>query len=140
MPENGSKYESLTPCHVLICEDQSDNLMLIQHLVSSFGCTASIARNGSEAIAHSMENRFDAILMDLAMPEVSGLEAAKQIRATPNPNHKTPIIAVTAEISEIVSRASVSFGIDDYITKPIDAQLLYNTIKQLRRLPSEPST
>ncbi len=130
MPHKVSKYESLAPCHVLIGEDRDDNLLLIEALTASFGCTTTAARNGSEAIDLCQENSYDVILMDLAMPVKNGLEAAKHIRTNPNANQKTPIIAVTAEVNPIAKSASVSFGIDEYINKPIDAELLYNTIKK----------
>lgn len=130
MTHKASNYESLAPCHLLICEDQADNLLLIETLAASFGCSYTAARNGTEAINHCQENKFDVILMDLSMPVVSGLEAAKDIRTNPCKNQQTPIIAVTAEVSSMVASASISFGINDYILKPIDSSLLYQSIKK----------
>jgi CheY-like chemotaxis protein len=130
MTQKASKYESLAPCHLLIAEDREDNLMLIKAMVTKFGCTTATARNGNEAIQLSQQETFDAILMDLAMPVKNGLEAAKQIRNTSNSNQHTPIIAVTADVNPIVETASISFGVNDYITKPIDAQQLYQSIKK----------
>ena len=66
------------------------------------------------------------------MPVKNGLEAAKEIRTTQNINQQTPIIAVTAEVSPMVASASISFGIDDYIYKPINSNLLYQSIKKAK--------
>ncbi|MGZ0654656.1 response regulator [Coraliomargarita sp. W4R53] len=131
MSPRPSRFESLAPCHLLVCEDNESNLILIQTIVASFGCTTSTARNGQEAIERCQDSHYDAILMDLAMPLMSGLEAAKHIRVNESPNLKTPIIAVTAEVSPLAQRASISFGINEYISKPIDADLLHDTIQKL---------
>lgn len=125
-----SKYKSLAPCHLLVCEDNPDNLLLIETLAASFGCITTAAMNGKEAIDYCQDTHFDAILMDLAMPVISGLEASKQIRTRNNLNQKTPIIAVTAEACPLAQSASASFGINQYIQKPIDAVLLHQTIQK----------
>ncbi len=124
--------ESLAPFHVLICEDRDDNLLFAQTLVTSFGCEVSSARDGAEAIKICQDTSFDVILMDLAMPVMNGLEASKQIRESENPNQHTPIIAVTADINPIVKTACASFGIEYYISKPIDSGSLYRTMSELR--------
>ena len=69
--------------------------------------------------------------MDLAMPVMCGLEASKAIRGTENPNQHTPIIAVTADINPIVKTACANFGIEYYISKPIDSDSLYRTMSEL---------
>ncbi|HBR94532.1 MAG TPA: hypothetical protein DEA90_10240 [Opitutae bacterium] len=131
MSSTRPKYESLAPCHLLVCEDNEDNLFLIQTLARSYGCTTTSAHNGQQAIDYCQETHYDAILMDLAMPRVSGLEASKLIRSSDNPNQKTPIIAVTAEVCSLAQSASVSFGINAYISKPVDPVLLHQTIQKL---------
>ncbi|CAA6679842.1 MULTISPECIES: response regulator [unclassified Lentimonas] len=123
--------ESLAPFHVLICEDRDDNLLLAQLLVKSFGCECSSARDGAEAVNTCQETKFDVILMDLAMPVMCGLEASKAIRASENPNQHTPIIAVTADINPIVKSACANFGIEYYISKPINSDSLYRAMSEL---------
>jgi CheY-like chemotaxis protein len=136
MTHTAPKYESLAPCHLLASEDREDNLMLLKAMVSKFGCTLKVARNGDEAIQLCKKEKFDVILMDLAMPVKNGLEAAKYIRSIQNLNQRTPIIAVTADVNPIVETASISFGVNDYITKPIDAQRLYKSIKKAKQQAS----
>ncbi|WPJ96559.1 response regulator [Coraliomargarita algicola] len=133
MSSTHNQYQSLSPCHLLICEDNEENLLLIEALAASFGCNTTAAINGQEAIERCSEAQYDAILMDLAMPIISGLEASKRIRTSDNLNKNTPIIAVTAEVSPLAQSASVSFGINKYISKPIDAGLLHQTIQNLIR-------
>lgn len=124
--------KSLAPFHVLICEDREDNLVLAQILLKSFGCETSTARNGTEAVKACQETAFDVILMDLAMPVMSGLEASEQIRKCKGLNQQTPIIAVTADINPIVKTACGSFGIEYYHSKPINNDSLYRNMSELR--------
>lgn len=126
--------KSLAPLHVLICEDREDNLVLAQMLMRSFGCETSSARDGAEAVKACQETAFDVILMDLAMPGMSGLEASEQIRKCKGLNQQTPIIAVTADINPIIKTACASFGIEYFHSKPIDNDSLYRSMSEIRAL------
>lgn len=93
------------------------------------------ARNGSEAlemIAGSEPFCYDAILMDLRMPVMDGLEAARSIRALKRKDAESiPIIALTANASEEDIRNSKEAGMDAHLAKPIDSELLYRTLVRL---------
>ena len=77
---------------------------------------------------------YDAILMDLRMPVMDGIEAAGKIRALSRPDARTiPIIALTANAFESDVKASLNAGMNSHLAKPADAELLYDTLKQLIR-------
>ncbi len=77
---------------------------------------------------------YDAILMDLRMPVMDGLEATRQIRALNRPEAKTiPIIALTANAFDSDVRESFEAGMNEHLIKPVDADLLYVTLKKLVR-------
>ena len=74
---------------------------------------------------------YDAVLMDLRMPVMDGLEAARRIRALDRPDARTiPIIALTANAFEVDVQHSLEAGMNAHLVKPVDADLLYATLKQ----------
>lgn len=126
-------------CKILIADDRRDNLLIAKALVENFGGETVLANNGAEAIELCKQKRFDAILMDLAMPVTNGLEASEQIRAIINPNQNTPIVAVTADVSQGVRRSCEDAGINHYVSKPISAPALHHALEQClaNRMSSE---
>jgi CheY-like chemotaxis protein len=85
-----------------------------------------IADNGKIAIEKLQQNKYDLVLMDLQMPEMNGFEATTYVRNTMNSN--IPIIALTADVTTIDADKARAVGMNDYISKPIDEQLLYSKI------------
>ncbi len=117
---------------VLVAEDNEINALLARKHLERLGAAASRARDGLEAvqIAHMAmvgeRDPFDIILMDIRMPGLDGLEAARHIRAAERET-KTPrtrIIALTANAFEEDRRAAAEAGIDDFLTKPVDVSEL----------------
>ena len=96
-----------------------------------FGCTVTSAINGIEAIEAAEKLNFDLILMDIQMPEMDGVEATKHIRNVQN-NH-IPIIALTANAFKKDIDLYLSIGMNDYVTKPFDESVLFNTIANCRK-------
>ncbi len=83
--------------------------------------------------AHS-EGYYDAILMDLRMPEMDGLEATRVIRATDRPDAKTiPIIALTANAFDEDVQRSLQAGLNAHLSKPVQPEILYETLESLIR-------
>jgi two-component system CheB/CheR fusion protein len=111
---------------VLVAEDIALNQMLIKLILADFGFECDIAENGKVVIAKLLEKEYDIILMDLQMPEMNGFEATDYIRNTMK--LQIPIIALTADVTSIDIEKSKKTGMDDYISKPIDEELLYNKI------------
>jgi len=129
--ELDSKIRNL---NVLVVEDVALNQLLIKTLLNDYGFNYDMADNGKIAIEKMQTNTYDIILMDLMMPEMNGFEATEYIRNTMN--SKTPIIALTADVTTVDFAKCKAFGMDDYISKPVDEILLYNKIISLVEKPT----
>jgi CheY-like chemotaxis protein len=133
-PDAGEK-PSLAGRHMLIVEDIDLNADLLADLLELEDITTERAENGRAAVdafARAPQGHFDAILMDLRMPVMDGLEAARAIRALPRPDAGTvPIIALTANAFEEDVRQSLDAGMNAHLSKPVDTDLLYDTLRRL---------
>lgn len=114
---------------VLVVEDVALNQLLIKSILNDFGFEYEIASNGKIALEKLQTNEFDIILMDLQMSVMNGFEATEYIRKTMK--SQIPIIALTADVSITDIAKWKEFGMDDYISKPINENLLYNKIVAL---------
>ena len=108
--------------HVLVAEDNPVMREMTLKLLERLGHSAHSVTNGLEAVEASAAARFDLILMDIQMPEMSGLEATAAIRKREaSEGHYTPIIALTAESREADREASLAAGMNGHVTKPVRA-------------------
>ena len=118
---------ALVGIRVLLVEDYQFHQLLAKNLLTSAGVQVSISCNGIEAIAAIKENQFDAILMDIQMPEMDGLEATRIIRKEFS-FEELPIIAMTANATPEDQEQYISEGMNECIPKPIHFQSLYDTL------------
>ncbi len=114
---------------VLVVEDVTLNQLLLKTILNDFGFKYDIADNGIIAIDKLQSNAYDIILMDLMMPEMNGFEATEYIRS--KMDSKIPIIALTADVTTVDIEKCKAYGMNDYISKPIDEKLLLNKIVSL---------
>jgi PAS domain S-box-containing protein len=114
---------------VLVAEDVALNQLLIKIILSDFGFEHEIVENGKLVIEKMQTNTYDIILMDLQMPEMNGFDATEYIRKTLKSH--IPIIALTADVTTVDVSKCKEFGMDSYISKPLDEKLLYNKIVEL---------
>ncbi|MEO5378148.1 MAG: response regulator [Magnetococcus sp. DMHC-6] len=114
---------------ILLVEDNRINQQIAVELLEGYGFIVTIANNGIEAVNAVQNNPFDAVLMDIQMPEMDGLEATRMIRMDPK-FEKLPILAMTAHAMAGDREISSSAGMNDYITKPIDPDRLLSTLMQ----------
>ena len=133
------KQEITGSLSILIAEDNMFNLLLIKAIISKAIPAARIieAKNGKEAVMLWVLEQPDLILMDMQMPEMSGIEATQMIREKEDENQHTPIIALTAGAMIEEKEKCISAGMDDFLTKPIDPVKLNETI--LNILNSKPN-
>ncbi len=117
----------LANAKVLIVEDNDINLEVAQELLAEIGIITDSARNGIEAVEKVKLHTYDAILMDIQMPEMDGLTATRIIREEIH-NQKLPILAMTAHAMKGEYEKSIAAGMNDHITKPIDPTILYTTL------------
>jgi CheY-like chemotaxis protein len=112
--------------HVLVAEDNATNQIVLSGLLGAFGVSHKLAANGQEALDALRTERFDAVLMDIQMPVLDGLSAARAIRhreaQTGAP--RIPIIAVTANAMAHHVEEYRSAGMDGFVAKPIEAPKL----------------
>jgi signal transduction histidine kinase/DNA-binding response OmpR family regulator/HPt (histidine-containing phosphotransfer) domain-containing protein len=115
---------------VLLAEDNEINQMIATEFLAEVGVSVDLAVNGRDAVDKMLDggvDRYDAILMDVQMPEMDGLEATRRIRAHLGP-HRLPIIAMTAHAMEQERQRCLTAGMDDHIAKPIDPAVLFETL------------
>ncbi|MCZ6513510.1 MAG: response regulator [Nitrospinae bacterium] len=121
---------------ILLADDNPVNRDLAARLLTKRGHEVVTVENGQEAVDRFLESVFDVILMDLEMPVMSGIEAARQIRAkerataVDTPPY-TPIIAMTAHDQEAQKTSCLVVGMDGFITKPIDIKSIHQTIQEI---------
>jgi CheY-like chemotaxis protein len=114
---------------ILLAEDHPLNQKVALLLLERMGFDAHLAANGQQAVEAARKNRYDAILMDCHMPELDGFEATKAIREYEvGKGQHVPIIAVTALAMAGDRERCLAAGMDDYITKPIDRELLHGKL------------
>ena len=117
------------PLVVMALDDNPANLKLISTLLQERVTHVVTACDGQKAVSLAKKQRFDLILMDIQMPVLDGVLASKQIRKTAM-NAKTPIVAVTANANEGERERLLAQGMDDYLSKPIDEQMLERVLSQ----------
>ncbi|MEJ2088223.1 MAG: ATP-binding protein [Gammaproteobacteria bacterium] len=127
-PERRASDISLDQRRILVAEDNPINQQLTLELLQRRGAEVHIAENGREAVRRATETDYDAILMDIHMPELDGLEAATILR---NQALEVPIIAVSADALAGSRAAAIDAGCNDYVTKPIDFDTLLLTLDEL---------
>ncbi|NTW97037.1 MAG: response regulator [Oscillochloris sp.] len=116
---------------ILLAEDNQANSDALYDYLQAKGYTVTVARNGAEALIRAREDQPDAILMDIQMPVMDGLEAIRHIRADPALS-RVPIIAVTALAMPGDRERCMATGADDYQTKPVNLHRLVAQIETLR--------
>lgn len=119
--------ESIAGAEVLLVEDNEINQLVACEMLEKTGVKITIAGNGLEALATLEEKEFDLVLMDIHMPELDGLEATMRIRSQDNYKN-LPIVAMTANAMAEDREISLSAGMNDHITKPIDPEILMKTL------------
>jgi CheY-like chemotaxis protein len=116
------------PKKILIVEDNEDTRSFMKYLIERYGYLAIEASDGIEALEAFKRHHPDIILMDISLPMVGGLTAAKAIRET-DETGKVPIIAVTAFGKSYYDKA-IEAGCNDLITKPLDFDVLHPLIEK----------
>jgi len=120
------------PLHILLAEDNLINQRLAMRLLEKEGYVTISATNGGEAVKLYSERSFDLILMDVHMPEMSGIEATRAIRQLEaSTGRHVPIIALTASAMSEDKEACLEVGMDEYISKPISPEEFLRTLQRV---------
>ena len=139
LPEEPEDVSPLCGMNFLCAEDNAINAEILELLLESKGAHCKICPNGQElvdAFASVKPGEYDMILMDVQMPVMDGLEAARRIRSSENPLGRViPILAMTANAFLEDMQKSKEAGMDEHLSKPVDIDALEQTVKRFRVTP-----
>ncbi len=130
------EFAKKRPLRILLAEDNAVNQKLALRLLEQMGYRADVASNGLEAIESVERQTYDAVLMDVQMPEMDGLDATRAIRKLKNLTQPR-IVAMTANAMQGDREMCLAAGMDDYISKPIRVLELIDALNKI--IPSGPS-
>ena len=123
----GQKYK------ILIVDDKRENVLVLQNIIEPLGFEVLVAENGQQAINLVLEIKPDLILIDIFMPVKNGIEATQEMRQIPELKD-LPIIAVSATVSQTQRHQYLEAGCHDFLSKPIDAELLLRKLEKYLKL------
>ena len=126
------------PLRILVVDDVAVNRELVATILAPFDVAVSTAASGAEAVQATLAAPFDIVLMDLQMPGMDGMAAARAIRANAPLNRATPILALSANVLPAHVRGCLAAGMNDHIAKPIDPADLLGKIAKWTSAEAEP--
>jgi CheY-like chemotaxis protein len=131
--------EETSPLRILLVEDNAVNQKLAQRLLQKRGYEVRIASDGNEALRETERSEYDLILMDIQMPGMDGIQAARAIRQREaGGGARTPILAMTACAMVGDRERCLDAGMDDYLTKPVQPEDLYAKVEEWARTSRRP--
>ncbi len=129
----------MTPI-ILIVEDNEVEQYVLTQLLAKFDYDAQVVGSGEEALTAMGVANYAAVLMDITLPGIDGLECTKRIRRIElEAERRTPVIAVTARAAQADYDACIAAGMDDYISKPFDPEQLRRTLLRFVYNPDQPN-
>lgn len=125
-----TESESVKLPKILLVEDNMTNRKLVTVMLKKKGYDCDVAENGYEALNTVINKDYDIVLMDCQMPVMDGYEATGKIREAQGDKKHTTIVAMTADVMNGAKEKCIQAGMDDYISKPINFEELFKTIKR----------
>jgi signal transduction histidine kinase/ActR/RegA family two-component response regulator len=119
-PAANPEFKPAQPPRILVVDDMETNRFLLEVFLRRHGFDPELAAGGEEAVRLALANHYDAILMDLQMPDIDGYTATKRIRSAEVSGRRTPIIALTASVARGTREKCLDAGMDEHLTKPLD--------------------
>ena len=117
------------PKRILLVEDNKDSRSILVTMLRRFAYDTIEAANGIESIEKALAEKPDLVIMDLDLPGVSGIDAARVIKEAPSTAH-IPIIAYTAWPPQTLKKQALSVGMVDYLQKPVSWEVIKATIEK----------
>lgn len=125
-----SEYVKFESCHVLVVEDNEVNQAVATHLLNRANISVDVCQNGEEAVTQVQLKPYKAVLMDIQMPVMDGLEATRQIRLFEGHYAEIPIVAMTAHATQEHRKDSYDAGMNEHISKPVEPLELYRVLSR----------
>ena len=126
----GDSSHGLSDICVLVVDDNPTNLVVCQRILAREGAQTILCESGAAALQAVSENTVDIILVDVHMPCMDGYEITRRIRAEPK-LRAIPIVALTADVSEVKREAALAMGMNDFLAKPLDPPKLISVVRTL---------
>jgi CheY-like chemotaxis protein len=121
----------LAKAHILIAEDNPVNRKVLQKILDRAGYHYSIAKDGDEALDLIDKTKFDAIVLDMNMPGMSGLEIARIYNIISSKDERAPMIMFSANVTPDAKESSLKAGVDEFLPKPIKIDTFLNVLNNL---------
>jgi len=115
---------------VLVVDDEQHILFILEQELKQHGCVVQKANSGKDAIKLLDSNVYDIVILDIMMPEVSGIDVCRHLRSKPKMKDK-PVVILTADQDEKNKEECVSLDVADYITKPFSPKNLSSRVKEI---------
>lgn len=125
---------------ILVAEDNPVNQQVAVRMLAKLGCRADVAANGREAVQMHGQQAYHLVLMDCQMPELDGYQATAQIRAMETGCRRTPIVALTSQSSPDEQEKCLAAGMDDFLSKPVQPQILEKVMARWLQSAAMPPT
>lgn len=138
-PLSVSTDNALRDTAILVAEDNAVNRLFATEVLRHMGCRVTIVNDGIQAVEAHRTGRFDAILMDIQMPGLDGIDATRAIRTAEGKHAHTPIIAMTANVLKGEHAHCIDAGLDDFISKPYSMDELQTVLRRWV-VPATPGT
>ena len=137
-PRPAAPSEPVLPAglRVLAVDDNAVNLLVLDQLLGSLGHQVAKAASGSEALAALAAEPFDVVLLDIQMPEMTGIEVLDRLRAAGGPNRRVPVVALTADVTSGGRERYLALGFTEHTSKPIQIQELMEAMARAVAPPS----
>jgi len=131
-PTPGPRHEHSAPKHprVLVAEDDELTQEIVVHILSQEGYLVDHVGNGQEALAAVIRGQYDLLLMDVNMPGLNGIAAARTIRSLPNQKAQVPIVSMTANAFQAYAEEMRAAGMNGYLMKPINPTALISCVHE----------
>jgi len=124
-------HSELAKAHILIAEDNPVNRKVLQKILDRAGYHYSIAKDGDEALDLIDKTKFDAIVLDMNMPGMSGLEIARIYNIISGKDDRAPMIMFSANVTPDAKESSLKAGVDEFLPKPIKIDTFLNVLNKL---------
>jgi CheY-like chemotaxis protein len=113
---------------ILAVDDNAVNLLVLEQVLTTFGHDVSKAASGPEALEALAAQPFDVVLLDIQMPEMTGIEVLELLRGADGPNRDAPVVALTADVTSGGRERYLGLGFTEHASKPIQIQEVMETI------------